>query len=67
MSRGLPQVKANVMTMIQPKPPLTRIDHMVALGRTIEASRISSDMWIAESAPRRPYTEVSRPTMNERP
>ena len=51
MSRTLPRVKQNVITIINPREPLTLAAHIIALGRTIEASLISSDICTAESAP----------------
>lgn len=67
MSKTLPMVKQKVMTMIKPSEPLTLAAHTMALGSTMEASLISSDMCTAESAPIRVYTGDNRPTIKARP
>jgi len=44
MSMTLPKQKQNVMIMMKPMVPLIPAAHIIALGRTREASLISSDM-----------------------
>jgi len=51
MSKTLPRQKQKVMIMMKPIVPLIPAAHIMALGRTKEASLISSDIWTAESAP----------------
>ncbi len=67
MSKTLPRQKQNVMIIMKPIVPLMPAAHMIALGRTREASLISSDMCTAESAPMRVYTGESKPTINASP
>ena len=67
MSRTLPRVKQKVITMMNPRVPFRLAAQMIAFGRTIEASLISSDICTAESAPIKVYTGESRPTIKASP
>lgn len=60
-------MKQKVITITNPKEPFMTAAHMMALGRTIDASLISSDICTAESAPIRVYIGDNRPTMNASP
>ncbi len=51
ISKTLPRVKQKVIIITNPRDPLIVAAHIMALGSTIEASLISSDMCTAESAP----------------
>lgn len=46
-----PTQKARVMIMTKPVDPLRISVQIMPRGRTRDASRISSDMWTAESGP----------------
>lgn len=67
ISSRFPSVKQKVITMIKPRVPFSEAAQMIALGRTIEASLTSSDMWTAESAPIKVYTGESSPTIKASP
>jgi len=62
-----PMQKRSARAIPSPMTPLSMMLEMMARGTTIEACWISSDMWMAPSAPKNAYTFPIRPTKTESP
>jgi hypothetical protein len=67
MDSTSPSVKLSVMAMTNPRRALKPKAESMALGRVVEASLTSSDMWTAQSKPISDRTGESRPTMKAVP
>ena len=62
-----PRVKQKVIIMIHPSKPLNTVVQIMLCGKVIEASRSSSDMCTAASAPSNGSTAGTNPTSAETP
>ena len=63
----LPRVKIKVMAIMKAREPLTMMDQIIALGRVIEASCISSDICTEQSYPTITLKGVVRPIIADNP
>ena len=62
-----PMQKSSASAMPNPSKPFKTMLNTIAFGTTTAAFCISSDMWIAPSAPKKAYTLPSSPTKKESP
>ena len=62
-----PMQKSRASAMPNPSKPFKTMLNTIAFGTTTAAFFISSDIWMAPSAPKKAYTLPSSPTKNESP